>query len=252
MLVSFTQVTNFEIVFDQLSMFNIFEQSSHLNPVQWSLVYEVYFYLLIGAALIILPNLFDQFKVILIVILGSFLAPVFLDNDYSTARFAAFFVGVLVSKMYCEGKVGHISLGENNKLVPVLLLCGILLLPYLWGNDLLPFDDRAHYFIAAIIVFSLLLVGLLNGNRLLEKFFSFYPLRVLGAISFSFYMVHTLITISWSRQLLDRVTLESLHIDELSFTYVFAHYCLSFVLSFVVSLFLFYFLEKPYFNKKTQ
>ena len=248
-------VNSLTLVIDQLTLLNLFGKLSDLNFVQWSLAYEVYFYILVGFFLILFPKEFDRYQSIIAIIFILIVLSFFINvSFFEPVRFSEFFIGVLIGKLKQEQKLNNIRFLRYNYL-PVLTFIFMIALSFSWGNDLVNFTANKSlnliiFYISYAFFVSLLLASILERNYFSCTFFSFYPLRLLGAISFSFYMVHALIAIPFSSKVIIHFFDKYFYLSTSSFLFIFSFYILSFFSAILISLFLFYFLEKPYFIKK--
>lgn len=248
-LICHSSIKSFKILFDNLTLLNIFGGTSALNFVQWSLTYEVYFYLLIGILLIKIPKIFDRYISIVLLIFFLILTRNLIPYPVKITRFIGLFFGVLIGKLQLEGKLNRHSFFKKNSFYPIFTMLSIILLQFLWGN----FNDKINhdfFFVSILLFFSIILISILQDNILTKKIFSFYPLRILGTVSYSFYMIHALITIPDSKRLLSHISARVLFLDNASFSFISIHYVIAFLSSLIISLFLFYYLERPYFLKK--
>jgi len=237
------------VLFDSITLLNVFGDTATINYVQWTLVYEVYFYILIGIMLIVAPKLFDKSRVILLVALSLLLMNEYISR-IDTSRFISFFYGVLIAKASMKDGLIMKLIPINSILFPVSIISSIVVMQYLWstGKGYVASNGDVYFMIISLL-FSMLIIGVINKNVFLNKIFAFYPLRILGAVSFSFYMIHAIIALQYSGHVTGFIFTHILLLETSSFTFVVANYISGFVLSFIISLFLFYYIERPYFVK---
>jgi len=252
LIYSIQSVTSFGILIDQITLLNLFGKSNKLNYVQWSLVYEVYFYVLIGVMLIVYPDKFDRYGPLILLITLILMLSLFINLPFEASRFVEFFFGVIIVKSSKDNKLNNISILKKGYL-PFISIASMLACSFFWGNDFL-YDsgnkalNSILFYIPFGLIFSILLASIVQRNSVALTIFSFYPLRLLGVISFSFYMIHALIAIPFGTGLTAHI-FDKLFFPKSTFLFVASNYILSFSIAFLISLFLYYFLEKPYFSR---
>ena len=164
----------------------------YINPPTWSLYVEVLFYA-------VLPVWFAGFRnKPLTASFMSFGVLLFMDHLASRELWIwkYFFVGIIVSEL-SERYARYLS--ETKGILLFALGCFLLYLdfktspngaPYDWFNllHLVP-KNLAEYTIGLSLASALILIGSLNAPRLVG-YLSIKPLRMLGAISYSLFLIH--------------------------------------------------------------
>lgn len=240
------------VIFDNLSLLMLATDKPR-NFVNWSLTYEIYFYFFTAIWFFYLQK-FSIFKGKGIYIFGVLLIALFnfLANNTSTFfikepfRFIGFFWGILLAHIYdshiFQSKL-MIKISQNIWIVPLFTIPA---LQYVWatpstGVTTEPISTILFYVIVQS-QFFLLLISLLNPNSRASYFFSLKPLRYLGTISYSFYVIHWIWGIKLTNSLLKNLPDTP--------TKIFYSLLLAFILNIFFASLMFLWLEKPYFKKK--
>jgi exopolysaccharide production protein ExoZ len=223
-----------------------------LNFVTWSLGYEILFYAIGGVALISIARPARASVIIsstLIAVAACFALPagwrdvgMFRVPDI---RFMGFFFGVAAAMLYESKLYPRIErlagwLGVGGVAACILLSC------YVWphhsdklaGNPTLM---KLFYLVADLGFTFICLAAAARPANLVKACFSAKPLRVVGMVSYSFYLCHAKFGISLGNRIADR------YVDEPSYGLSFA---LGVAVSILMATFLFHFLEKPYFTRR--
>jgi exopolysaccharide production protein ExoZ len=231
-----------------------------LNFVSWSLSYELVFYVFLWCCVVLLRRLkvFDRLGVWLMIFLSFYslqtFAPKYFGNPHQyldLARGAAFFWGVLLGKVYFfEKKLWGFFQNIFAKCSGVAIV-GILLLQYFWsfpGSATLLIDHREklmiYYFALHVSITILVGAMLANQPQFLKKIFRAWPLRILGLMSYSFYLVHGVLAIPVSAYFLKWMPGGVFKI--------LVHGFLAFTLALFLSALSYHFFERPYFLRKRQ
>jgi peptidoglycan/LPS O-acetylase OafA/YrhL len=90
---------------------------------------------------------------------------------------------------------------------------------------------------------AILLLALVMNEGLATSIFRFKPLRMVGQVSYSFYLLHALISLPLSERL-------GWHAN--AFEGMWGHYFGAVLLTFTLSSFLYCYLERPYFERKAR
>ncbi|ARP92233.1 hypothetical protein CAL14_19700 [Bordetella genomosp. 9] len=150
------------------------------NHVTWSLGYEFAFYIIIPL-LTLLARFIDSRVAALILGVAAFWL---LPNGYS--RMLGMFAGALVGSMHDD------ALRRVAKALPLWLVvlaflaCGIL--KAVW------FNSFGSYYYAFLPLATLAFVKIVwDDSNVLSRFFSSLPLRALGTLSYSIYLLHPVI-----------------------------------------------------------
>lgn len=223
------------IAFDNLTLLKL-QGGEYINFVNWSLTYEIYFYFFIGLWFFFLQKfrVFQENGVFTysLMLLGvfSFTSGHFISEPY---RFCGFLWGVFLAKLLESGRLEK-GLGfAMSKYGWVVTLVMLPVLMRWWQNS-------APFFLGSQILYFLLVASLLRKDSPLTPVFSSRPARFLGAISYSFYVLHYLWGLRPASWLLRDVPDSLVKMAALG--------GLSMSVSIVLASILFLWLEKPYFT----
>lgn len=240
-------------IFDNLSLLMIFTKKP-VNFVNWSLTYEIYFYFFTAVWFFYFRKaaIFRRYGVFLfgILLLGFF---VFLNKNTEfffirePYRFMGFFWGILLSLFYDSALFKNDLVKKMTQWIWILPLFSIPMLQYAWGPmgvGGIPSNEPGSilFYFTVQSQFFLLLTSLLNSESSASSFFSLRPLRYLGTISYSFYVIHWLWGIKLTNSLLK-------HLPDAQIKII-CSLILAFVLNVIFASVLYLWLEKPYFKKK--
>ena len=217
-----------------------------LNGVTWSLTWEWYFYAFVFISVLLSSNPKKSLLyLILITLTFSIVNNIFFDNNilFQCERFLGFVFGVMLyifrnTKLFSESSEINFYLG----LIGFLF---IFTLQFLWANyagqiNTLPLEGG--FYILVSLAFVVILKSTITPGSGFNEIFSKIPLRFLGKISYSFYMTHSIII----AEVLNRLPVAN------SLSGVVIRYAFVFSLTTLVSTFLYYYLERPYFNWRKQ
>lgn len=224
-----------------------------LNFVTWSLSYELLWYALAAvwfAGRARAPRLFgwpllgaSWIALLLAHALGPPRAyPFEIPN---LARFAGFLLGFAVGKLHHEHPALRARLAPQMARLAPLALLAITALRWWWTRT--PDAGRADprfevlFYGGCDLAFALLLGATLAPGALVDRLFSVRPLRWLGRVSYSFYLVHALYGLPAGAGLAARLGLGRLGIEAAGWALGVAATALLAALSFE-------YLEKPYFQ----
>lgn len=180
------------VLINNVTFLQIFKAPLFLEWM-WVLVYEVYFYILAGILLIVLNNRITKswpgFFLVSFAVLASQILPG--SPIPQTSRFMGFFFGMAVAKLMEEKRVGQCDWYRHLWIVGII---GILILQIYEGS--IPFDSiwqqstaiKNIFFLSAGLCFGLLLLSALTEKNIIDKILSFASLRVIGIISYPFFM----------------------------------------------------------------
>lgn len=180
------------------------------NNILWTVLQEIYFYGLLPFLIAINYFLFKGNKMICVGFL-LFLSLAFNFNlipaiqIYGNGKLLPLYMGIFLAGMtMCYAL--HITSFRNNSIVrkivnnPLMsLICIVLLcipqylhlfIPTMHSN---PFSFYGGYY--CLIVSSILLCITLSNKSIVSRFFSFYPLRAIGIVGYSFYLLHPIVLI---------------------------------------------------------
>jgi len=238
--------------------------------VSWALVYEMYFYLLCGVWLIVLgrgkngPPWLSWLALCALFVANSLyfkITPVLSDW-----RFVGFFVGIGLAMLRADPRGRRVFELVPRGVWPVCL--GVLALAcWLWSQDVIgALSSKSPalalgYFTLFDLFMALLVASLVNaasvkpspdpqhGSRknrtessaLRGGVFAWTPLRCVGAVSYSLFLLHT----QWGLPLATTLFGKPASLAGLAL-----HYGLSLGVSFVLAAFLYMHLEKFYFTRR--
>lgn len=187
-------------VVDNLFFLQIFPGTTLVTFVTWALVYEMYFYLLCGVWLILLgfgrrgtPWL--SFGLLL----GLYVANVLVFRIHpvlSDWRFVGFFMGMALAMLCEDRRTAPLTARVPHWVWPgctVLLFAGC----WLWSRDVVGFLSARSpalalgYFAAYDLVAAVLVASFLNAAPGQGSIFTWKGLRVVGAVSYSLFLLHT-------------------------------------------------------------
>ncbi len=251
-------ISLFGLVLNSFFLVDFFTQYQNANIVTWSLSYELLFYLILAIWLIVLKDKkyissWKFFYLVIIVLYSSqwVVSPLLLDlhiKYLEMNRFLAFFFGVALAKIYFSHKQTWQSLEKFFSYGAILGIVIIVIFRYSWLP--LVFEKRwgeigmnGAYLVVDFGIFLLLASMLISSDHFLKRFFRWKPLRVIGSVSYSMYLNHLVLGIPLAAGVISFI--DNIYLRLIVF--VFACY----ISTFIVSIFLFHFLEKPYFlNRK--
>jgi peptidoglycan/LPS O-acetylase OafA/YrhL len=240
--------------------------SSHnmFNPVTWTLGWEWLFYV---SMFFIFRFKGDDNRRMYVGIAGILYILLLITLEFGEAsrwgesignliipepgRFAGFFMGVIVAHLLTIDKIFVRFQRICSFLLPIAVI-GVLMSQVVWALFLgyiaksYAFAFLNLYYLAVSACFSVIVAFLaMNSsggsmNFLLQSTF----MRIVGQISFSFYLVHFAIALPLSTQIV-------INVD--SFTSMCTHYICAFLLTIILASLLYYYFERPYFvSKKKQ
>lgn len=234
-------------VIDNLLLLGFFPDTELFNAVEWALTLQLYFYILAGVWFVVLARWrfcrsWAFFALLAAVIYAQHATGLF--GPSAVPRFMAMIWGAGLAKLY-----GTPELWQRLKprltwaWLPALALfygarwlwtyqaAAIIHTPWKW----------AAYFGAMDLSFLLIIASLLTGASRLQGWFNWRPVRIMGTVSYSAFLIHGVWGIALAG-LLVRPLGEGLSVLAL-------HYLLSWTITMLTAMLLFHYLEKPYFAK---
>lgn len=219
--------------------------NSSLNAVTWSLKWEWAFYLVMfGFFTLGIKHKNYLYGSMLTLLLILLLAKTIENNTPDPGRFAGFFIGVLVAE-WSSSRYNVLSTWRWRPLI-ITGLAGIFLSSFVWSIAAETIGEsfwlRNSYYLLVSSSAGLLVMSIaLNKAGGLATVLQLKPIRILGQISYSFYLVHTLVGLSLARNVLGEIV---------NFQEMLLSYLVAFAMSFIVSSALFYYFERPYFGTR--
>jgi len=226
------------------------------NFVTWSLGWEWLFYLSFFILFKILKASSSKYFIlsIFLFILALFLltcpdlpvAPLLRDKyDIPIpGRFFGFFIGALIARLAIS--TSYINLWKRISLVSILGLIGFIFWIWVYSvyREMPQFNSYLNlnlYFLILDLLVGMVILGLVFTARetLVSRLFSFTLFRILGQISYSFYLVHAAIGVPLAIHFINVKSLNEL----------FLFYSISFLISFAISTALFLGFERPFLAK---
>ena len=243
---------NIKIILDNIFFLNIFKSSSSIVVVTWSLVYEIYFYILAGILFILLPNKITTN----ILFLFSLFLLIFLTHFFLTQhiieqpiRFLGFFFGILLAKYHPIINQSKFIIKYKELIVFIgffivfFQMFGWLNLNWVASITTSKMYEAIFYITVQIGFFLIILGNLVEGNRL-EILLTNRFMQLLGMVSYSFYIIHCFIITK-----LNLTPKLHLYLNTSNFTSMLLEYIISFTFAVLLSIYIHEYLEKPYFNK---
>ncbi|OLE50701.1 MAG: hypothetical protein AUG51_26485 [Acidobacteria bacterium 13_1_20CM_3_53_8] len=169
--------------------------------VSWSLSYEFFFYLFIPALVALL--MMRRWSPIARVLFFFTLAVVYASHCFTSGderiRLIMFISGILLYEAMHSYNLGARLHPRTDYLVLIALALTFLMVYVLTGQQgrlsFLPDSDKFKEMYRTIVLFGsfgLLVLASLSSNALLGRIFSWTPLRWLGNMSYSYYLIHGL------------------------------------------------------------
>lgn len=218
------------------------------NYVTWSLGWEWIFYV----ALLLIAVVSSHKVRLSFILIGAFVAVNFFAQYYwknpnilipDTFRFSSFFIGCAVAAIRINYPVKH-----SRRTLDVVSVTSLVLLvgfSGIWGAycALIQASNvmRSSYYFLVGSVAAVLLYSLLSGESFMSKLFSLKILRVLGEMSYSFYLTHAMIGIPFAQHFTG--TVSNVHGMVVA-------YFVTIVVTAVISAFVYYCTERGYFLKR--
>jgi peptidoglycan/LPS O-acetylase OafA/YrhL len=236
-------------------LWQFFVDFRKMNSVIWTLSIQVLFYYVIAAFVWLRSKRISASPKILIpAILAAYgtqwfvpdaISPFGLrwDPTNTVCRSMAFLGGIVIARLYTTPQLWQ----RLRSLTSVLSVFCLLLVPLMqfvrhnvvstlhWPGHL----DFAVYYLVLDIILVVIVAGTLIPGSALYKLFSSKPLRFLGVVSYSFFLIHTLV-ISYTVPAF----------APYSFVRMWGHFFVSLCGSIIIAAVMFYFLERPYFDKR--
>lgn len=216
---------------------------SHINAnPTWSLSLELFFYLLVP----LLLRVFRRFGGSYLALAALLFVPSFLagwlwpDQLLPGERFMAFCFGIaaiaIARRMESDADLRKAIGGWGALAIAGLVGCQVSFI------RVYQFPDNPGpvlFYLACDLVFALLVVGALSGRGPVYRLCMWWPLRFIGNISFSLYLLHALVIVI-SRPYLHARSFAGMWLDAL----------LTFAACLAAACYSFYFVEREYFQRR--
>lgn len=185
-------VTFFEIIKEGLYG-AFFENKTSLNPVLWTMYYELLGSFIVFSFLVLFGNLKNRYLFYGILLL------LFWDT-----YFIAFILGMLLCDLIVNTEI--LKVFKKKMLVLSFLIIGLFLGSYPYVNPIgtvyefliVNKTTTFNYFIFYHIIGAFLILIAILGSDVLQRLLSIAPFRFLGNVSFSLYLIHFIILCSFS------------------------------------------------------
>lgn len=245
------------IILNIFFLSELFPKIETANVLTWTMTYELAFYAVAGWWYILhkhTPKLqswrfFFIFTAVIYTsqIVSPMLLVVFNIKYFEMSRFMAFFFGLGLAKLYFTDPLLWKKLEKYfvYATIPGLLL--VHLFRYSW-TALVFYQSAGEVgtllsFLVLDLGYFLFLASLLTQkNKVWKRIFSNRWLRIVGVVSYSLYLNHLVLGLPLARRLSSTVPTTSLQ--------MIGYVLLANLLSFVIAVFMFHYLEKPYFLRK--
>lgn len=216
--------------------------------VEWVLTYQIYFYFLAGLWFIVLgrAKFLQGWPFLILAAALLYLAHQFEVFGFSAVpRFLSIFWGLALAKFYHSPRAWPLVSPVLVRLSPLALL-GVYAARWYWAGDAAAIIHGrwqwAAYFGFLDLCFFVIVGALLTPKGPLQRIFRSRPLRVVGAVSYSGFLVHA----CWA------IPVAEIFIKSLpqGLPYLALHYILSVIFTLLTASLMFHFLEKPYFTRR--
>lgn len=253
LLVFFTSYTPLVIIINVFFLQELIPQTPTINFVTWTILYELLFYLVLSLLLALskkihfLGSWWTLGAITGVIWILQWIIPQNYDSSgfklFYLARFCGFFFGAALAKLYMEKSF---LWNKFQKIFPYILITTLVLLIF-WKNIWEPSYYRSwrilYYLVLDSLFFILIASMLTKSNHFIKRVCTTFSIRIVGSISYSFYLVHGVIGIP-----LGLKVMEYIHFNNIISVLLF--YVFSFIFTFLVATLLFHFFEKPYFTRK--
>ena len=235
---------------DNLLLLGIFPGTELFNTVEWALTLQLYFYILAGIWLVVLARYrfcrgWGFYALLAAAIYAQHATGIF--GPSAVPRFMSLIWGAGLAKLYATP-----ALWERIK--PRLAWAWLPTLPlfyaarwywtYQAGAIIHTPWKWAAYFSVMDLCFLLIIASLLTGASRLQGWFNWRPIRILGTVSYSAFLIHGVWGIALAELVVHPLG-EGLGVLAL-------HYLLSWGITLLTAMLLFHYLEKPYFRGSAQ
>ncbi|VVE07770.1 acyltransferase family protein [Pandoraea terrigena] len=222
-------------------------QSIHtLNDVTWSLAWEWIFYVLIflGAQVFNTKGIQLLIVTTLLAVATSLVSHHISGiNPIDLGRFAAFLIGVGLAIRPEFSRPTH-SIGKSNA-IAVAAFLALLTMMSLWLHAWQRISTLAldgGYYIAVSLLFSVLIRESFVSGSMTRKILCLGPIRALGKISYSLYLVHSVVIGTLFNELPPAT----------SFSDILMRYIQILVAAVAIASVSYFILERPYFSRRTR
>ncbi|MBI5522929.1 MAG: acyltransferase [Desulfarculus sp.] len=231
---------------DNLLLLGLFPGTEYINVVEWALTYQLYFYLLAGFWLVVLARWplsqgWGFYWLLALALYSQHFTGLF--GPTAVPRFMSLIWGLGLAKLFHTPDLWRrLAPRLAWAWLPALALfyaarwywtyqaAAIVHTPWKW----------AAYFSTVDLCFLLIVASLLSGLSRLQGLLNLRPMRMLGTVSYSAFLIHGV----WG------ITLAELVVRPLGpgLGVLGLHYLLSWLITLATAALLFHFLEKPYYR----
>jgi exopolysaccharide production protein ExoZ len=218
-----------------------------MNGVAWSLSYEMFFYLLLPLVVAVAgarrwSRLIRVYFFLFLAAAGLLISPLF---DHPRVRLVGFLFGIVLFETVDRFRQRSTNITDFSALA--IYLSGLGLVYWIEKAAIVPDRLWAPLSVAAASLTSFVFCGLcFHGGGVLGRIMSWNPLRYLGNMSYSFYLIHPL-AIGVVKQIFQRISGPGLH-QEMFLVML----PVAFAASWVAATLLFVAVEKPLSIKMTR
>jgi len=215
-----------------------------INEVTWSLTWEWFFYIFIFVAVLLSPR--SEVTVILILLALSVAIAIIESNllglppSFYFGRYAGFLIGVA---LVCFQSSRHARMRPQViGMIAVAAFVIIITLQMIWSLNAGTIQNlplQGGFFILASLAFAAIIFSALNSGTWVERLFSIAPLQYMGRISYSFYLVHSIVI----GEILNRFPAQSI-------SGVWLRYLIVFSATIAIASAMYYLFERSYFTQR--
>ncbi|MBX3721892.1 MAG: acyltransferase family protein [Turneriella sp.] len=237
--------------FDNLLFLKLFRESKYLNFVTWIITYTVYFYIWIGITLIVIKNHKIR-SIVGLVLLTLIMLPGFYPIP-DKVRFLGFFYGILAAIITSDNAT--LRKDKSNRFARILffpaLLAVIIIMSQLsrhWPTiESTPLYHNVFFSCVHVLFFILFINAVIRQPVAVFLPKVSAPISIFAMISYSFFILHATYTDKNNPLMVKLIHLAQFF----SLESPIVHYILAFFLTAALASVIFYFLERPYFTRKS-
>lgn len=236
-------------VIDNIFLLKLFPHTDYLNVVEWVMTYQIYFYGIAGLWFIACRGaaFLQGWTFYLLAVAALYVCHQYeVFGPTAVPRFLSIFWGVALAKLKATPKAWEkVSpwLARLSWIAPLMVYAA----RWYWaGHGAEIVNGRwlwAAYFGFQGLCFFVIIGSLLTPEAPLRPIFASRPLRMVGAMSYSAFLIHACWAIPVAELFVKPVLAPG-------FAFLALHYLLSIIITLLVSSLMFHFLEKPYFFRR--